>query len=355
MYEDTTYDFLLKRSLERCTEAIDKREGSIIYNAIAMACYEIAQMYVALDCSLEESYADTASREYLKRRAKERGVEPTSATNAIFKGVFNIAVDIGTRFSLDDLNYEVIELISDTDHSYKVKCETAGVVGNSNFGTLIPVNFIQGLTSAELVELLIPGEDEEGTEELRKDYYESYNSQAYGGNRADYKKMFKNEVRGIGGIKIYRAWNGGGTVKIVCIDSTFNKPTDELISTAQEQVDPIGNQGEGLGLAPIDHKVTLFAVDETKIDITTNIVFKSGWDFNSCKSNIESVIDKYFLELNKEWADSDNLVVRISQIETRILSVEGVLDISDTKLNGSDNNLILDADYIPIRGDIVAT
>lgn len=351
MYEDMTYDFLLKRSLERCTEPIDKREGSIIYNAIAMSCYEIAQMYVALDCIIEESYANTASREYLKRRAKERGIEPTSATNAIFKGVFNIAVDIGTRFSLDDLNYEVIELISGADHSYKLKCETVGAIGNSNFGTLIPVNYIQGLTSSELVELLIPGEDEEETEELRKDYFESYNSQAYGGNRADYKRMFKDDVRGIGGIKIYRAWNGGGTVKIVCIDSAFNKPTDELISTAQEQVDPIGYQGEGIGLAPIDHRVTLFAVSETRVNITTNITYQNGWNYEECKPNIESVIDTYYKELNKTWADSDNLVIRISQIETRLLGVEGILDIADTTLNGSNSNLIIGADYIPVRGD----
>lgn len=354
MYEDITYDLLLQRSLARCKDSIDKREGSIIFNSIAMACYEMAQMYVALDCILNTTYADTAPREYLIKRAKERGIEPTKATNAILKGVFNIAVDIGSRFSLDDLNYEVIELLDDTSHSYKLKCETVGTIGNGTFGTLIPVNFIQGLASAELTELLIPGEDEEDTEELRSDYFESYNSQAYGGNRADYKKMFKNDVSGIGGIKIYRAWNGGGTVKIVCLDSTFNKPTNELITTAQEQVDPIEHQGEGLGLAPIDHQVTLFAVDETAIDIETNIIFKNGWDFNSCKSNIENVIDKYYLELKKEWADSDNLVVRISQIETRILAVEGVLDISDTQLNGADSNLILDADCIPIRGDMVA-
>ena len=354
MYEDITYDLLVQRSLERCKNPVDKREGSIVHTGIAMSCYEIAQMYIELDCILNTTYADTAPREYLIKRAKERGIEPTKATAAILKGVFNIDVDIGTRFSLDDLNYEVIELISNTDHSYKLKCETTGIVGNSNLGTLIPINYIQGLTSAELTELLIPGEDEEDTEELRSDYFASYDSQAYGGNRADYKKMFKNDVAGIGGIKIYRAWNGGGTVKIVCIDSTFNKPNDELISTTQEIIDPLENQGEGLGLAPIDHRVTLFAVSTTEVNITTSITYQSGWSFQECKSNIEKAIDNYFLELNKTWADTDNLVVRISQIETRLLGIEGIIDISDTTLNGSSNNLILDADNIPVRGDIVA-
>ena len=39
MYENLTYDLLLQRSLERCKDSVDKREGSIIYNGIAMSCY----------------------------------------------------------------------------------------------------------------------------------------------------------------------------------------------------------------------------------------------------------------------------------------------------------------------------
>ena len=353
MYENLTYDLLLQRSLERCKDSVDKREGSLIHTAVAMSCYEIAQMYVELDCAYAESYADTASRDFLIRRAKERGITPNQSTNAVLKGEFNISIDIGSRFTCDSLSYEVIELIDNSKHSYKLKCETSGIIGNSTFGTLIPVNYIQGLTSATLTDLLIPGEDEEDTESLRADYYESYDSQSFGGNRADYKKMFKDTIKGIGGIKLYRAWNGGGTVKIVCIDSTFKKPTEELITSSQEQVDPLENQGEGLGLAPIGHEVTLFAVDETKINISTNITFQSGWDFESCKPYILNAIDKYFLELNKTWSDNENLVVRVSHIETRLLNIEGILDISDTTLNGNAGNLLLESDFIAVRGDVI--
>ena len=76
MYENLTYDLLLQRSLERCKDSVDKREGSLIHTAVAMSCYEIAQMYVELDCAYAESYADTASRDFLIRRAKERGITP---------------------------------------------------------------------------------------------------------------------------------------------------------------------------------------------------------------------------------------------------------------------------------------
>ena len=35
------------------------------------------------------------------------------------------------------------------------------------------------------------------------------------------------------------------------------------------------------------------------------------------------------------------MIIRVSQIEARILGVEGVLDVTDTKLNGQSANMTL--------------
>jgi uncharacterized phage protein gp47/JayE len=118
------------------------------------------------------------------------------------------------------------------------------------------------------------------------------------------------------------------------------------------EVDPIQNQGKGLGIAPIGHTVTVLGCGETSVDITTNITFEAGWDWDAVKPYVESTIDEYFKELSAEWADSENIIVRISQIETRLLSLSGILDIANTTLNDSTQNLVIDADYIPIRGAI---
>lgn len=80
----------------------------------------------------------------------------------------------------------------------------------------------------------------------------SLKSQAFGGNVADYKEKV-NSLAGVGGCKVYRAseWNGGGSVKIVVINSDFKRPSDELIENLQNTIDPETNHGEGLGIAPI--------------------------------------------------------------------------------------------------------
>ena len=42
------------------------------------------------------------------------------------------------------------------DGTYRLTCETAGTVGNNDVGTILPVNYIEGLETAKLIELIIP-------------------------------------------------------------------------------------------------------------------------------------------------------------------------------------------------------
>lgn len=349
MYEQTTFEGILGEMLSQMPDTLDKREGSIIYNALAPAAIELQNMYIQLDVILNETFADSASREYLIKRAAERGIKPSQATSAILKGEFNIDVELGKRFSLEDLNYIVTEKIS--SGIFKLKCETPGIVGNQYLGRLIPIDYIDNLTSTNLTEVLIPGEDEETTESLRNRYFSNLSSQPFGGNIDDYKQK-TNDLDGVGGVKVYPVFFGAGTVKLVIIDSTFGVPTTVLIDNVQKAIDPIINQGQGVGIAPIGHAVTVEGVASTIVNVEANITYQVGWSFEDVESYVEAAIDNYFLELSKTWAESENLIVRISQIESRLLEISGIVDVANTTINTLAQNLILDADSIPIRGSV---
>lgn len=352
MYEHITFDVILDRMMERVPNHIDKREGSIVYDALAPAAAELAQMYIELDVILNETFADTASRAYLIRRASERGLTVYPANYAFLRGVFNCAVQLGTRFSLDDLNYVVTEKIEgETEHEYMLQCETVGVIGNKYFGRITPIEYVQGLTSAELTELLIPGEEEEDTEHFRQRYFDSLNAKAYGGNIADYKEKV-NAIQGVGGVKVYPVWNGGGTVKLVIINSEFRVPTAELIGFVQTTVDPITNSGEGVGVAPIGHTVTVVGVQEQAINVELIIDYDIGHSFDSMKIAIEEILESYLQELRKDWANKTQTIVRVIQIEARLLELDGIIDVHDTKLNGSFGNLTLESEVTPILGTV---
>lgn len=352
MYENVTFDLIMERALARVPSFMDKREGSVIWDAIAPAAVELQNLYIQLDVILKETFADTASLYYLKKRAAERGIYQIMATKAILKGEFtpiDLDVPIGTRFSCDRLNYIVTEKIE--NGIYKLECETAGTEGNRHLGLLIPIDYVEGMETANLTELLIPAEDDEDVESLRERYLNSLTSQAYGGNIADYLEKV-NAIQGIGAVKITPVWNGGGTVKITFMDSTFSVPSEEMVKMVKDEADPYPNEGLGYGFAPIGHVVTVEGVEGVTVNIVTKITYREGWDWTSAKPYILNAIDDYFNEISRQWEDSDNLFVRISQIESRILDCEAVLDIENTTLNGVGSNLLLEWNQIPVRGTV---
>ncbi len=148
-------------------------------------------------------------------------------------------------------------------------------------------------------------------------------------------------------------WNGGGTVKLIIIDSDYNKPSPTLIDEVQTAVDPEQNQGKGYGIAPIGHVVTVVGVDEVEIDVEPQITLQTGYTWADVKPAVEAAINDYFAELRSQWADSPSLVVRISQIEVRILAITGIVDVQNTKLNGQQQNIELGPYEIPVLGEVV--
>lgn len=397
MYENTTYESILERMLARVPDKFDKREGSVIWDTHSPTAIELQILYLELDVILKEAYGDSASREFLIRRCRERGIYPHEATKAVLKGEFVPAdIDVtGQRFNIGNINYVVVGKIADGE--YRVECETAGKIGNQFFGEMIPIEYIKGLQSADLTEILIPGEDEEETEDLRQRYFDSFNESVFGGNRADYLEK-TNAIPGVGRTKVTRIWNAdispadmvpkesvetwyngikgtltgevrywldsvfhaakekklttGGTVLLTIINSEFGVASDALVQTVQTIIDPEVNAGDGYGLAPIGHVVKVESAKAKAISIKTTLTFEPGYGWANLQTSIEEAISAYLLELRKEWADSSFLIVRISQIDTRILNAPGIVDVQNTLINGSRNNLNLGKYEIPVLGGV---
>ncbi|GAA0378989.1 baseplate J/gp47 family protein [Bacillus horti] len=356
MYQHLTYDFILNRMLGRVPNNIDKREGSIIYDALAPAAAELSQMYIELDLNATLSFADTATGEFLEKRTAEFGINRKPATRARRKGLFYgngnepIAVPIGSRFSIEDQSFRVVTQLS--LGQYELEGESTGIVGNQQFGALLPITFIQGLVRAELTDILVPGEDAESDESLRQRFYDTVNEQPFGGNIADYNQKI-NSIQGVGGVKVFPTWQGGGTVRCTIIASDFSKPTNDLIDEVQTIIDPEINSGQGNGFAPIGHSVTIAGVDDVTIDIETTVILADEMTVGQVQADIENAIEEYLLTLRRSWKDEDRLIVRTAQIESRILTVSGVVDVSETRLNGSAANVELPEEQIPVRGQVL--
>lgn len=345
--DEMTFDYIMNRMLESVPDTVDKREGSIIYDALSPAAAELVKCYMELDVVMDETFVDTASLQYLMLRCKERGVAIQGETAAVIEGVFtpsSVELTAGLRFNCDEVNYTITEKIS-AGH-YKLEAETLGTVGNKYTGLLLPIQTVNGLETAQIAAVLIPAEDGDTTDTLREKYYASIDGEAFGGNVADYREKV-NAITGVGGTKVYPVWNGGGTVKLTIIASDYTAPSTELISKVQTAIDPEQNHGEGMGLAPIGHTVTVTGAKYADLTITANVTFAAGWNWENGKSQLVSAANAYLDELCKAWADSETTVVRISQIETHLLTADCVVDVDGTTVNGDTRNIELAADEIP--------
>lgn len=353
MYEDMTFENIMDRCLDRVSSSIDKREGSVVYDAIAPAAAELAIMYIELAYLMDRAFPDTESGDDLTKKVRERSIFRTPATAAIRKGYFEdgngaaMDVPIGTRFSGDNLNYTVTEKIA--TGQFRLLCETPGAAGNQYQGNLFPIDYVEGLGAARLADILINGEDEESDEDLLDRYMDSLQAQAYGGNKADYKTKVEL-LQGVGAVKVFPVWNGGGTVKIVFVNSDWGIPSSDLVNRVQTVVDPVQNQGVGDGIAPIGHVVTVEGVTGTTINVSFTLTFSGSATWSTVETSVKKAIQDYFDSLAKTWDEQENLVVRVSQIETKVLNVEGVIDITGTKINGGTQNISLASNAIPVLG-----
>lgn len=351
MNEIPTYEEILQRCLDRIPNTIDKRQGSIIYDALAPCCVELAQMYIELSGIYDQVFIDTAVGEALDKLVEQNGVKRKDATYALRKGEFNMVVPVDNRFSDGENTYIVIENIVGTNNSI-LRCEQAGAVGNSYYGSLTPITYLQGLTKAELTDIIDMGDDIESDEDLRVRYMESVTAPQFGGNVSDYQNKVKS-LTGVGGCKVIPIWNGGGTVKLIITNSQGGVPTSSLVNDVQEAVDPNQDQ-QGLGIAPIGHIVTVEGAVAKKIAVSATFTLESGVDPTDIQNSVNNVVDNYFKSLSVNWDKEDNLIARISQLEIRLLGVAGVLDITNTKMNNSSSNLSLQSNEIPVRqGDVV--
>lgn len=349
------YETILERMLNKVSSQVDKREGSIIYDALAPAAAELSKMYINLKYNIDLVFADTAPGEFLERLAGQVGLNRKSATYAIKKGVFYnednelMDVEIGERFSIENLIYKVVEKME--TGIYKMECETAGTVGNSSAGSLIPVNYIKKLAKAELTDVLIPGENQEDDETLRARYYEITNIQAFGGNIYDYKIKTK-EIEGVGSVKVTPIWNGPGTVKLTILNSDYNVASNVLVETVQNEICP-NISDEGLGIAPIGHKVTVNTVDEVELTIKVKLTTTAETVTETLKTKIVEEINNYLHILRKEWENSSNITVRKSKIEALILDIDGVIDVENVTINEQNSNVVVEAFEIPVLKEVV--
>lgn len=364
-FSGKTYRALLEAMLARVPNSLDKREGSMIQTALGAGAYSLEEFYMDLDKVQRGGAIQTAVGEDLDNWSVIANVERYPASPAVRLGVFNLnTIPIGARFSTIDggesVNFEATKQVG--PGQYELTCETPGVSGNSYTGPILPITAIPGLTSAEITDILVPGDDTETDDALRERIISALRERPFGGNVADYKRVVR-AIDGVGDLQVYPTWDGGGTVKLSIIGADWMPASPQLVNTVQLTVDPPPNQGFGYGTAPIGAKVTVTAPEAVKVDMSAVLTLRSGYDVDQVRPLVQEAVEAYLLAVRQDWAapDANRLTdyscwVYVARVISAILSVAGVVNATAVTLNGGTNDLQLAetglTQQVPVLGEV---
>lgn len=351
------YDYLINAALDRVPDTMDKRQGAIIFDALAPAAYVMTELVMNVADATLQTFTQTATDEFLDFKAEERGLkrEPATKADVLAKATDEdgqpLNLSIGDRFAsigADPIYYEVTKL-STVAGQATLTAEALGELGNSYVGQLLPISAISRFGNAEILELTVPARDVETDEELRERLLKANATINFGGNVSDYIE-FVTGLEDISAVQVYPTWNGGGTVKIAVLNNQFLAPSQDLIKATQNAIDPLDAQGDGYGIAPIGHTVTVVAPTLRTINVSVQIATKPAVTVEDVRQQVEKAIADYIASVRKVWGaiGADNRTYEVtlfrSQIIVSLLKIDGIVNATSILFDGKDEDLKLVTD-----------
>lgn len=86
------------------------------------------------------------------------------------------------------------------------------------------------------------------------------------------------------------------------------------------------------------------------MNVSFALTFATSYTWESVEAEVQEAIQEYFAELAKEWPTRKSCRPGVSQIETKVLAVDGIIDVTGTTINGTTQNISLASNAIPVLG-----
>lgn len=366
------YQTLRQEALDRVPDIYDKRDTQPIPSAISPAAYIAEGIYIDMNETQKQQNPLTAYGDGLDPWAMVANTYRYPASAAVRLGVFNIPVPTGSRFSTingtESIDFTVTAsagMSEDNQYQYQLTADTPGTIGNDYSGPILPITAIQGLTSAQITDILVPGDDTESDDEYRERIITLLNDKPFGGNIASYREEI-GKIDGVGAVQVYPVWNGGGTVKCSILGADFLPASETLVKNVQKAIDPPINQGLGLGLAPIGAKVTIVAPTSEAINISATLTLASGYAIGQVQEPVEQALENYLLSIRHGWATNISSTaveyaanIYVAQIIAAFVNTPGVVNATNVQINGAASDLILTetgiTQQVPVLGEVTLT
>lgn len=346
---DSAYDSgsILGRMLAGTDGGYNTDPGDLIYDVQKPVADELAAFHEQMAVCNDRHFADTATGEDLDSYVRQFGLTRKEATFAAgevtFYGDEGAAINIGDMVTDESgiLFYVTEEGVigADGECTVPVICATPTAAGNIAAGKInkIPVT-LRGITAVSNAEATGGGSTRETDEELRNRFYESRRYSSVPGCKTWYEAEAMS-VEGVGDAKCIPTWNGGGTVKIIVLNSDKETADEALLERVRAHfADPI-----------VGATITVVTAERLEINISAKVTLLAGYTAEQIQEAFLPLITSLLKNIGY-----DGGTVYVHRVGALLLSVEGVRDYDNLKINGQDANIIINAadNYIPVAGVI---
>ena len=365
-----TFENILASMLARVDARFDKREGAILYDALAPAALELAGLYGQLREYYKNTFAATASGSWLDLRASEAGVMRKDAVAAERRITFTApdgstpAIPIGTQYSTLDGERSLVFTVREnlSPGVYRAVCDTPGRAGNDYFGELQNITDPELQGTATMSDILVEGIDTEDDASLYRRYLLALTTTPYGGNFADYKQKALS-CTGVGAAQIYPFYNGGGTVKVVILNEKREIPSQDIVDAVQTAICP-RSLTAGVGWAPIGHQCVVKAADAVTISVSGTVTLGGNADLDGVTAAARAACEAYLAEIRQDFdreLTKNKPVYRMrlywSRIFVALMALDGVMGLDGLKINGKEDYNIefredSDVQEVPVLGEV---
>lgn len=348
MFEEQSFESILDRMLERIPSDMDKREGSIIYDALAPEALELARVYVGLDSILNLVFAKTTYGQYLDYLARSHGVERKLAEKAMGKvqivGTPNFYIqkpveitlvinDLSLKFTVVDENKNPVDVVIPATGKCEcyLLCNTAGTVGNISANSIEFYEYVPGVDVISNTEAFEGGTEEETDSSLLQRLLEKVKNPPSSGNKNDYIRWAK-EISGVDNVKVIPLWDGPGTVKLIIYDSKGFPLSTELINKVKDYIAPEDLFKEGK--APLGAHVTVLTVKLKHLTVNINgLVIQAGYTLTSVKEAINKNVKSHLESISP----GDTVVIKACGAV--VMKTDGVMDFESISISGKNSNI----------------
>jgi len=94
--------------------------------------------------------------------------------------------------------------------------------------------------------------------------------------------------------------------------------------------------------------VLVIAANATDMHISCNLIFDTGYSYSTLESKINQTLKDYIHSLAVEWENHDKTIVRLVDVQRVLLSIPGIIDLSNMEINGKKENFELEFMNFPV-------